>query len=205
MSILRSLLRHPAIYNTGQTLLGFAGVRRKVINQYLALEPGTKLLDIGCGPGHILRYLPKGIVYDGFDIDEDYIAYAKETYGERANFHCRLFDRSTAEEFAGADVVMFNGVLHHMTDEEVVLGLESAGLALREGGMVLTLDGCYREGQNRIAKSLLDNDRGEYVRTRPAYESLMERVFTAPQIHIRDDLSAIPYTFIVMTATKAAD
>ena len=36
--------------------------------------------------------------------------------------------------------------------------------ALRPGGVLFTLDGCYAAGQPRLAKWLLDNDRGVHVR-----------------------------------------
>ena len=205
VSAMKALLRFPSLYNAAQILSGFSGSRKKLIAQYLDLEPGAKVLDIGCGPGHIFTYMPEGIDYHGFDIDEGYIAHAKAQHGARAAFHCRLFDLEVAKELAGADVVMFNGVLHHMSDDQVQQGLEAAWHALKPGGRIITLDGCYREGQNWIAKRLLDGDRGEYVRSQPAYEALMTQRFPQTKVDIREDLSPIPYTFIIMLGTKARD
>ena len=103
---MKAILSHPALYQAYQNAGGFFGARVKAIADYLALRPGMRVIDIGCGPGHILRHLPDGIEYTGFDIDEAYIAYAQRAFGHLGTFHCRHFDAAAAREFAGADVVM---------------------------------------------------------------------------------------------------
>ncbi len=40
-----------------------------------------------------------------------------------------------------------------------------ARAALRPGGRLVTADGCYLDGQSRIARLLLKMDRGRHVRT----------------------------------------
>ena len=67
---------------------------------------------------------------------------------------------------------MMNGVLHHIADEELRETLANVRDALKSDGILFTLDGCYREGQSRIAKWLLDNDRGEFVRNRDGYDQV---------------------------------
>jgi hypothetical protein len=47
-------------------------------------------------------------------------------------------------------------------------------------------------------RRLLDNDRGEFVRTEPEYRAIAESVFPKVRTSIRHDMFRIPYTVIVM-------
>jgi SAM-dependent methyltransferase len=165
------------------------------------MSGGERVVDIGCGPGFIVKDLPSGVSYLGFDTDERYIAYATGKFGRKGRFFCQVFDRSAASEHGPVDIVMMNGVLHHLSDEEVRETLPAIRAALGNGGRLITIDGCFVDGQSWIAKTLLKNDRGQYVRTRPHYESLMRGAFDRVEVHIENSLSRIPYTFIVMIGT----
>jgi len=201
-SALHNVLNIPQAYRLFQEKLGFADARRKAFERWLEFDPGARIIDIGCGPGHILKFLPQDIDYIGFDVDLGYIQQAKKDYGQRAQFHHRVFDQGCLSEFGNADVVMLNGVLHHMSDDLVAQCLDTAHAALKDGGVVFTLDGCYQSGQSRIAKILLDLDRGRYVRRRKEYEALMSATFPNFESHLANDLSAIPYTLIIMVGKR---
>jgi 2-polyprenyl-3-methyl-5-hydroxy-6-metoxy-1,4-benzoquinol methylase len=201
-SALHNILNIPLAYRLFQEKLGFADARRKAFVRWLAIDSGAKVIDIGCGPGHILEFLSDDIDYIGFDVDEKYIQQARRDYGHRAQFHHRIFDHSCLPENGNADVVMLNGVLHHMSDEQVAQCLSTARAALQEGGVIFTLDGCYQKGQSRIAKILLDLDRGQHIRRREEYEALMSASFPNFKTHMANDLSTIPYTFIVLVGER---
>jgi cyclopropane fatty-acyl-phospholipid synthase-like methyltransferase len=196
------ILSHPALYQAYQNAGGFFGARIKAIADYLTLRPGMRIIDIGCGPGHLLAHLPEGIDYTGFDIDETYIAYARRSFGHLGTFHCRYFDAEAAREFAGADVVMMNGVLHHIGDEDLKFTLANIRAVLKDDGVLFTTDGCYREGQSPIAKWLLDNDRGEFIRDESGYAKVLGGAFEKVKLAIRDDYSRLPYTFVIGVSQK---
>jgi SAM-dependent methyltransferase len=198
---LKDILKHPVIYQTYQDLGGFHGGRVKALASYAPMKGGERVVDIGCGPGFIVRDLPPNVSYLGFDTDERYIAYAKGRFGRMGRFFCQTFDRTAASEHGPVDIVMMNGVLHHLSDEEVRETLPAIRAALGNGGRLVTIDGCFVDGQSWIARTLLRNDRGQHVRTRPHYESLMRGAFDHVEVHIEDSLSRIPYTFIVMVGT----
>jgi SAM-dependent methyltransferase len=200
---MKAILSHPALYQAYQNVGGFFGARVKAITDYLTLRPGMRVIDIGCGPGYILPHLPEEIEYTGFDIDAPYIAYARRWFGNLGTFHCRHFDEAAAREFAGADVVMMNGVLHHIADEDLKGMLANIHAMLTNGGVLFTLDGCYHEGQSRVAKWLLDNDRGKFVRDRSGYDHLLRSAFRNVSLTIRDDYSRVPYTFVIGVAQKS--
>lgn len=200
----KASLALPQVYQTFQELGGFFGARVKAIADYLPLREGARVIDIGCGPGHIAARLPAEIDYVGFDTDADYIAFAQRTFGgPKRAFHCALFDEARAKALAPADAVMMNGVLHHMSDADARATLSAIATVLAPGGTLFTLDGAYRTGQGALVKWLLDNDRGDHVRPAAAYADLLKSAFDEVTLHVRDDLSRVPYTYAICVARKA--
>lgn len=194
---MKHLLKHPFLYQLYQELGGFFGARVRAIGDYLDLRPGMRIVDIGCGPGHIVGHLPAGVDYIGLDVDRPSIDYAERRFGDRGRFAVRFFDAAAADELGPADVVMMNGVMHHIGDEDLAATLACVRSALKPGGTLFTLDGCYVPGQSRIDRWLLDNDRGLHVRDAEGYRRLLEGSFDTVELHIRDDYSRLPYTFAI--------
>jgi SAM-dependent methyltransferase len=155
------------------------------------------VIDIGCGPGYAVQWLP-GSQYFGFDVCGAYIDYATRKFGRHAVFHCGLFSPQCASTLPKADLVLMMGLLHHLTDEECVSLLRLAKSAMKDGGKLLTLDGCYKDGQSRMARYFLDSDRGEYIRTPESYIRIARSVFGKVVPSLRDDLFFIPYTCMVL-------
>lgn len=202
---LRNVLKSPAIYQAFQQGFGFFNARVHAVTKYLEIRPGMRVVDIGCGPGFIVKHLPEGVDYFGFDIDETYIAYAKEKFGRRGQFFCRFFDDSCAAEFGPADLVMMNGVVHHVSDDYARDTFKTIAATLKPDGLLFTLDGCYRPGQNGLAKYLLDNDRGEHVRDEAGYRRLLSQQFRKVGTDIFENLSWVPYTFIFAKSSNRPD
>lgn len=201
---MKRLLKHPAIYQLYQELGGFFGARVRAIRDYIDIRPGARIIDIGCGPGHIVRHLPAGIDYVGLDIDQPSIDYANARFGPCGRFQMRFFDAAAAAELGPADVVMMNGVMHHIGDDELAATLTQVKAALKPDGVLFTLDGCYAPGQPWLDKWLLDNDRGTHVRDAASYRALLERVFGRVDLHVRDDYARLPYTFAIGVARRDA-
>jgi SAM-dependent methyltransferase len=193
----KDVLAHPAVYQAFQEIGGFYGARLKAIRKYLELQAGSKIIDIGCGPGYMARDLPSGLNYVGFDVDQRYIEFANAHFSTRGQFYCRFFDDASAEEFGPADIIMMNGVLHHMSDADVAPTLRAIRRALRPGGVLFTLDGVYVEGQPRFAKFMLDHDRGKFIRTADGYEALLRENFPIVETHIHGDLARVPCTLLI--------
>lgn len=199
---MRFSLESPRVYQLYQEAGGFFSARVKAILEYIEIGPHARVIDIGCGPGYIVKYLPCGVDYIGFDIDEPSIAFARAHFGAIGRFEGRPFDAQAAKTLAPADIVMMNGVMHHISDSELTEILVHARSALKDDGVLFTLDGCYTMRQSWIAKWLLDNDRGLHVRDEAGYRKVLEGVFNRVDLHIRDDLSRIPYTFAIGVVKK---
>ncbi|OGX06021.1 MAG: hypothetical protein A3G87_08400 [Omnitrophica bacterium RIFCSPLOWO2_12_FULL_50_11] len=74
------LLGVPAIYSFFRKFVGRDSVRRQYAEKYIRAQPGQRVLDIGCGTGDILDFLPD-VDYVGFDMDPAYISAARQRHG----------------------------------------------------------------------------------------------------------------------------
>jgi trans-aconitate methyltransferase len=61
------------------------------------MMPTQRVVDVGCGTGEILDFLPAGIHYHGFDLDPNYIAAAREKYSDRGRFECADITKVSAD------------------------------------------------------------------------------------------------------------
>ncbi len=75
-----------------------------------------RILEIGCGPGNIARYLTQ-YEYVGFDLNAKYIEVAKRRFPE-AKFVCERVSQFSLSEQQSFDVVLAIGILHHLDDNE---------------------------------------------------------------------------------------
>lgn len=191
-----SILSFPAVYRLFTRIVA-GDIWRVYLTEYAKPVAGEKVLDIGCGPADILSYLPE-VDYTGLDISPEYIAAAKQRFGDRGRFWCGDVGLAALEEEQGTfELVLATGVLHHLDDERASRLYELARLALRPNGRLITYDGCYVPEQSRMARWMLSHDRGRFVRTREAYLRLASFRFPKVEAYLRHDLLRIPYTHLI--------
>jgi SAM-dependent methyltransferase len=199
---LYSLLSLPSAYSLCQTAIGGLRGRQRVIREYVRARAGDRILDIGCGPGDVVGYLPPGTRYVGFDESAAYVRSARKRFGDRAEFHCARVGEKTLAAQGEFDIVLAFGILHHLDDPEALHLFGLAAQGLKPGGRLFTLDGCYVPGQSRLARWFLDRDRGKNVRTQEEYLRLARAVYTDVTPTIRHDLFRIPYTILVLECRR---
>lgn len=200
---IRGVLANATLYRLFGLLIGAS--RRfyvTLLDQYVGIRPGQRVLDIGCGPGTIVPYLPK-VEYFGFDASEKYINAARKRYANRGSFTCQRIDERSLENASFFDLAFAFGMLHHLSDSEALQLFLLADNALKQGGRLITLDGCYIDGQSQFAKWLISRDRGRHVRTNGGYSDLARQVFSDVRVHVRHDMLRIPYTHVILVCTKA--
>jgi cyclopropane fatty-acyl-phospholipid synthase-like methyltransferase len=197
---LRSVLTRAKSYDFLQEILGVKKVRQALARDYIEAEPGMRVLDIGCGTGGILAYLP-AVDYLGFDMNPSYIEAAQLTYGPRGQFRCANVNQAPAEARGTFDRVLAIGLLHHLDDGEVRSLMQLARSLLAPHGRLITFDCCYREGQPALARFLIDRDRGQNTRNEEGYLALARETFPRTRSHIREDLLRVPYTHIIMSCS----
>ena len=66
----------------------------------------------------------------------------------------------------------------------------------------MTYDGCWVEGQSRIARWLISMDRGQAVRAPRELERLAAPHFSEVRREIRHDFLRIPYTHLVLECSN---
>jgi SAM-dependent methyltransferase len=196
----RALLSHPRAYSLLMWVVGSSSFRRALVSQYLRVRPGDRVLDIGCGPADILDLMPD-VRYVGIDSNPTYIEAARRRYGDRAEFHCVDAQEADlpAESF---DVVSVIALLHHLDDDDAETVFKRASGALVDSGRMVTLDNALREGQSRLARWMIERDRGASVRKTDGYARLAEPYFESVRRTTREDLLRIPYTHAILECER---
>ena len=199
-----SVLARPWAYQLFFNVIGAPHRSRILVRDYIRPRPGDRILEIGCGPGTIVPYLPEA-EYVGFDLSEEYIEQARKKFREkhpRVQFFCERVSQYTLPQRSYFDVVLALGILHHLDDAEALQLFAMAHEALKPGGKLVTLDGVWTNDQSGAARYLLARDRGQFVRTQEQYITLGSRVFSTIQPSIRHDLLRIPYTHLVLECSS---
>ncbi|MGZ5322181.1 MAG: class I SAM-dependent methyltransferase [Solirubrobacterales bacterium] len=174
-----AILSHPRVYWLSQVVLG-SPRRHANFVEHVGPEPGMRILDMGCGPGELLRLMP-GTDYLGFDLNPTYIDAARKRFGDLGEFRCA--DVTTAD-FEGRrfDVVTAHGLLHHLDDEQADRLMALAASVLDEGGRLLTADTAIVDGTARFSRWLIEHDRGKDMRTPEGYAELGRRRFADVEV-----------------------
>lgn len=192
----RSLLAVPAVYRLWNWLAR-GSAEAKFVKEYVKPKPNDRVLDIGCGPGNMVPYLPS-VDYVGFDASESYIKTARKKYRDRGTFICELVSKQSLEERASFDIALASGILHHLDDAEALQLFELAWTALKPGGRLISMDGCFVDDQSYFARWFISRDRGKFVRTPEEYVKIASQVFSKVEVNIRHDLLRIPYTLLIL-------
>ncbi|WP_408480961.1 class I SAM-dependent methyltransferase [Paraburkholderia graminis] len=96
-------------------------------------------------------------------MSERYIEAARERYGARGNFVCKLVDLSDLAKLPKFDLVIASGVIHHLDDDATINLFELAKTALRPGGRFVSIDPVLCKKQTPVARLLVSYDRGQNV------------------------------------------
>ncbi len=198
---IRPILDRPFFYKLYHSLIGANYRSRVLVSEYIRPKPSDRILDIGCGPGTMLPFLPQ-CQYLGVDANPAYIALAQQRYGDRGEFICERVSQHSVEQLGAFDIVLALGLVHHLDDSEAKDLFRLGYTALKPGGRVVTNDGCYAPGQSTAERFLLSRDRGQFVRTQEQYLALAHSCFQEVHAHLREDVLRIPYTHLILECVR---
>lgn len=197
---LHAVLSYPLFYIAFQNLMGAKKIRRRFVRDFVCPAHGSTILDIGCGPADILTDLPQ-VRYWGIDMSKSYIRQAKKRFGDKGHFLCQPLHSTTLAGFPDFDIIMALGVLHHLDDAYAEKMLAVIQNSLKPGGRFVSFDPCLVAGQNKIARFLVQHDRGQNVRESHQYRQLVSPFFQSVRGEVRHQLW-IPYTHFMMECHK---
>jgi 2-polyprenyl-3-methyl-5-hydroxy-6-metoxy-1,4-benzoquinol methylase len=150
----------------------------------LKIDPGSKILDFGCGTGLFAKFLVDlGFLYHGYDVDQEAINYASRLYGDLGcTFSVSLDEVSHVGPF---DLVLVNCCLHHIDDRTISEILSRLENLILPGCILLVIDiELLDSTASRLRKLYMKLERGAYVRSASDYKSLIERRFEIASIEI---------------------
>jgi len=203
---MRRLLSIPSVYSAFQDRLAVRDARAFVMERYGKVQRGDRVLDVGCGPADVLRYLPE-VEYIGIDHSATYLPAARHRYRDypgRATFiqmDVNALDSAWEGRF---DVVLALGLLHHLSNQQAVSLLTTIARLLHSTGRLVTTDPAFTDHQHWIARLLLHADRGRFVRHVDGYRALASTVFPRTDVHVHHDLLRLPYTHAIMECHGAS-
>lgn len=188
-------------YSFFQNLVGAHRARIWIAENFWRVTVGQKIVDFGCGPGTVLGYLPQDIEYAGFDISDEYIETARRVHADKKN---TTFFKSDVHSLLGthdarlanADLVLCNGLLHHLNDAEAVEVFRLAQEIMKPSGRLVCVEPVFLVHQSAFSRWLMSKDRGCNIRTEQQWRDLARKVFERYATSISVDLIRIPYVHI---------
>lgn len=198
--IITWVLSYPKVYSLAMRLF-VAKDRIGYLESFIGFKPNENVLDVGCGPANILRSLNISINYTGIDLNPKYISSASSRFGSFAKFLTLNVDELANLNLEKFDKILVLGTLHHLSDDQVHSLLYTTSKLLSDNGELITHDPVRSTDQNRISKTLMDFDRGKYIRFDNHHLSLFSKYFDV-SFQIKDDVMKFPYEIIYVKATK---
>jgi trans-aconitate methyltransferase len=154
--------RHSYIWKKSADLVGF-----------LDPEPGERVLDLGCGTGHLTAQIAdRGAAVIGIDASPSMVALARQNF-PRLKF--MLGDAREMRFDEPFDAVFSNAALHWMKDAQAVIG--SVARALKPGGRFVFEMGVLGNIGNileALRKELPEAESPWYFPTAGEYATLLE-------------------------------
>lgn len=202
---LHRILSSSSIYEWFQAAIGGKRARKYIMHEVVTgLSKRSRVLDIGCGTGYVLDYIDEALEvdYHGYDLDCNYIKYAKVRYGDRGQFICKRVNSLDLDAKEPFDLILALGLLHHLNDLEAQKLVELGWDALEIGGRMVFLDGVFENDQRFLRRYILNTDRGKHVRNIDGYLELIKPNFSKISYTIERDLFYIPYTCSIIVCEK---
>jgi SAM-dependent methyltransferase len=203
---LRKFLKISFIYEILGFILGGKNAIYWLSVNFYNVQQGSKITDVGCGPGTLLKnykkLFPRNINYHGIDPNENYIKSAKKEYGDFANFHHGTTETFINDSrFKDSDLILCSGVLHHIDDEKAKSLLDFVHCNLRtKTGRFLSIEPVHLMKETLFSKWMMNKDRGLHIRTEQEWKNLMKNSGLQYKTNIITGLIRIPYNHILIEA-----
>jgi ubiquinone/menaquinone biosynthesis C-methylase UbiE len=160
--LMRVLESAPRRYDLGIRLLTFGRIDRAYDRLAGQIEPGQRVLDLGCGTGALtVRAARRGAIVKGIDINPEMLAIARRRVKEeQLEERVELAEQGVAEldreEGQSYDAVASGLCFSELSEDELGYALDQVARVLRPGGLLLVADEVSpRHAITRALRSLL--------------------------------------------------
>jgi SAM-dependent methyltransferase len=173
-SFLHKVVAVPAVYDFSQWLAGASINRRIMMEEYSALPPTGRALDIGGGTGLSRPLLPGQWSYCCLDPDPQKLEGFRAKFPEDESVQASGCMIPFPDE--SFDLCLMNAVSHHLTDAELQDSLMEIERVLQPQGVLAFLDAIWSPSNLR-GRFLWSVDRGSFPKTDEALRSHLARHF----------------------------
>ena len=191
------------LYKVFQFSVSRSGTAKVIRDEILKPSNVVNVLDFGCGIGyHANEYLESS--YLGIEPLENCVHKANVLYS-RPTAKFIVGDHTALKSIPDStyDLVIAIGVLHHI--DNLIFGefVKESKRILKSGGRLTTFDPVLHEKQSLISRWVVKRDRGQWVRNKDEYMSVVLSHFkTNVNSRIYTNLLRIPYDHIAIEAIK---
>lgn len=192
--IIHRVVQNSAFFYYARTHFYWGTMKR--VRRTLAMEPGERLLDVGCGSG-MGAGLTTG-TYIGVDMEMPYLRFAHQRL---QNSPTHAFARMSAFQLAFADgtfdKAMMLNLVHHLDEATLDGFLRELTRVVRK--KVFILDHAP-DRDNAVSGWLLSLDRGEHIRQRAQLRPLLERHYDVEReetfFNLEHTVSCVLFTMV---------
>jgi ubiquinone/menaquinone biosynthesis C-methylase UbiE len=170
--LVEKTLSNPSIFEWQQKLCNNYDATGDEFRAYL-IGQGQRILDIGCstgtGAGEFIDMSTNE--YYGIDVSPRYTQIASRHHPKG---HFLTMDaRKLTFEDRSFDVIIFLGVLHHMSDDLIRDCLKEVSRVVKRDGYVIVGEPLFTPGWP-FSNFLLSLDRGKHIRDEQGYKQLFD-------------------------------
>lgn len=189
------ILESPIPYTLLQRSLGATRVYHELVDRFLALEPGMRVLDVGAGTA-TLRNVLGDVAYTALEPNPKYVRQMRDRFA----LGSETVVEGTTAAMSGLEgpydrIIMF-GLLHHLDDDAATDAFRRAAEILSGTGRLVALDNGFHPGQGRTSRFLAKIDRGANVRKHDGYAALARPFFGSVDVKVTTNLLRVPYSHI---------
>lgn len=200
MNLRERLLGNTFVYKTFKNLVSPPRLVAKTVEEFLQVDDGSTVLDLGCGYGDLAHFYTNRCKYLGVDSNDAYIREARRR-NENSDAEFLVGDVSDSEirRHGPFDLVLMTGVLHHLTSDHVLGIVKGSKDLVSPTGRFVAIEPVFDPNQRLSARLIIASDRGRFVRDEEGYVNLLKSGFTNVDAEVVHGRLRIPYSHVILT------
>ncbi len=102
------------------------------------IQPDQKVLDLGCGHGRVLNYLPKQLNYTGIDFSKKWLNQARQSFPSHNFIQADLTKPQAWQDLDQFDAILTIAFIHHLPEKsQQLFVLKQAKKHLKKDGLLI--------------------------------------------------------------------